>query len=120
MKYELCTTGYAYITFLFLVRTSRYFYLIRIQRIGQKLSIIIYICFTFQLPDLGECVLARPEFNSTLYISKDLQKLKDSKLDISEALQEKLKVTKTREKIAEKVCFKVHEVITLFYIYSRL
>ena len=56
-----------------------------------------------QVRDTGECVLNRPEFNSSLWMNADLQQLKQSDLDLTAALQEKLKIPSTKAKVAEKV-----------------
>ena len=52
-----------------------------------------------------EHALARPEFNSTLWMNKELQQLKSQTLNVAAAVEEKLKASlSTRQKIAEKVC----------------
>ena len=58
-----------------------------------------------QSPDLDdENILARPEFNSTLKITTQLQELQSAKLDIKGAVNSKLKSSaNTRSKITEKV-----------------
>ena len=48
-------------------------------------------------------MLNRPEFNSSLWMHADLQQLKESDLDLTTALQEKLSIPSTKAKVAEKV-----------------
>ena len=75
------------------------------------------IYLTSQVRDTGECVLNRPEFNSSLWMNADLQQLKQSDLDLTAALQEKLKIPSTKAKVAEKVLSAF--VITLVIIGSN-
>ncbi|CAH1240243.1 PPP1R35 [Branchiostoma lanceolatum] len=50
-----------------------------------------------------ECVLARPEFNTTLALGKELQKLKFGEFDAKAAALEKLKTSEqAQEKVSEK------------------
>ena len=53
-----------------------------------------------------EHTLARPEFNSTLKVGKELQQLSSSELDVEAAVKQKLlKSRRTKDAILEKVCF---------------
>ncbi|KAI8517231.1 hypothetical protein Bbelb_058120 [Branchiostoma belcheri] len=57
-----------------------------------------------------ECVLARPEFNTTLALGKELQKLKFGEFDAKAAALEKLK---TSEQVQEKVSEKSAEGVNI-------
>lgn len=53
---------------------------------------------------IGDNILSRPEFNSTILMRKELEELKDADLDVQEAVKQKLKLSEeTRSKVAEKV-----------------
>lgn len=56
----------------------------------------------------AEHALARPEFNSTLFMSKEVQELSKKEIDLPAAVSEVLKVEKNRAKIQEKVGIHVH------------
>ena len=62
-----------------------------------------------------EHMFARPEYNSTLRMKKEAEKLKDSEIDVARALQKKLTVSEnTKNEINEKVCNFYHwSVITV-------
>ena len=52
----------------------------------------------------GDNVLARPEFNSTILVRKELQSVKDEELDVDDVVKKKLSSsTNLRNKVAEKV-----------------
>lgn len=54
----------------------------------------------------GEHIFARPEYNSTLRMKKEAEKLKESEIDIARALQKKLTVSEnTKTEINEKVFY---------------
>jgi len=50
-----------------------------------------------------QCVLARPELNSTLRLSREIEHVKDQDFDVSAIIKEKLN-PKVKTKIVEKVC----------------
>ncbi len=53
---------------------------------------------------VNENVLARPEFNSTVRVGKELQELRESELDVAAAVEQKLRVSsKARSQVDEKV-----------------
>ena len=58
----------------------------------------------FVLKDKSEHVLARPEFNSTLRVGKEIQQLEGAELDVNAAVKQKLKDSrKLKTAISDKV-----------------
>ena len=59
-----------------------------------------------------EHAFTRPEFNSTLKVSSELQRVKDSELNLKEAVTNKLKCSaQTRTKITEKVSICIEKIL---------